>query len=127
MAYLFPLTPTMVGSALKYLRVNAGETALEWVTVSGAGDLLASNNLSDVASVATARTNLGLDTTANQTDSTDKRFMSDSQETKLDAVVLPTGTPDGTKYLRDDNTWQTVSGGSGLTQSQIMARISIGF
>lgn len=38
---------------------------------------------------------------------------------KLD---VPTGTPDGTKYLRDDNTWQPVSGGSGLTQPQVMAR-----
>lgn len=29
-----------------------------------------------------------------------------------------TGTPDGTKYLRDDNTWQAVVGGSGLSQAQ---------
>lgn len=38
-----------------------------------------------------------------------------------------TGTPDGTKYLRDDFTWQAVSGGSGLTQPQVMARLSMGF
>lgn len=38
-----------------------------------------------------------------------------------------TGTPDGTKYLRDDFSWQAVSGGSGLTQPQVMARLSIGF
>jgi hypothetical protein len=30
-----------------------------------------------------------------------------------------TGTPDGTKYLRDDFTWQAVAGGSGLTQQQV--------
>jgi hypothetical protein len=30
-----------------------------------------------------------------------------------------TGTPDGTKYLRDDFTWQVVSGGSGLSQQQV--------
>jgi hypothetical protein len=29
------------------------------------------------------------------------------------AYVTPTGTPDGTKYLRDDGSWQTVSGGGG--------------
>jgi hypothetical protein len=28
------------------------------------------------------------------------------------AVVTPTGTPDGTKFLRDDYSWQTSSGGS---------------
>ena len=31
----------------------------------------------------------------------------------------PTGVPDGTKYLRDDNSWQPISGGSGLTQQQV--------
>lgn len=59
-----------------------------WSTPAGGGggDLLAANNLSDVDNVATARTNLGLDTTANQTDSTNKRFMTDAQETKLDGI-----------------------------------------
>jgi hypothetical protein len=27
------------------------------------------------------------------------------------ATVTPTGTPDGTKFLRDDNSWQAASGG----------------
>lgn len=36
----------------------------------------------------------------------------------------PTGTPDGTKYLRDDNTWQPVSGGSGLSQAQVLTRLT---
>ena len=41
-------------------------------------------------------------------------------QTQLNAkLATPTGTPDGTKYLRDDNSWQTVSGGSGLSQQQI--------
>lgn len=86
-------TPTAyTGQSLKVVRVNAGETALEFVTLAGGGDMLAANNLSDVTNVATARTNLGLNTTANQTDSTDKRFMSDAQEAKLDAI---TGTNTG--------------------------------
>jgi hypothetical protein len=78
---------TYTGQSLKVARVNAGETALEFVTLAGGGDLLAANNLSDVANVSTARTNLGLNTTANQTDSTDKRFMTDAQETKLDGLT----------------------------------------
>lgn len=85
---------TYTGQSLKVVRVNAGETALEFVTLAGGGDMLAANNLSDVTNVATARTNLGLNTTANQTDSTDKRFMSDAQEAKLDGLI---GVTDGDK------------------------------
>ena len=36
----------------------------EWITAAGTGDLLAANNLSDLDSAATARTNLGLGTAA---------------------------------------------------------------
>ena len=47
-------------NALKVIRVNAGATAFELVTIAGGGDLLAANNLSDLLSAVTARTNLGL-------------------------------------------------------------------
>lgn len=59
------------------------ENDLPWVW-----DMLKSENLSWLANYATARTNLWLDTTANQTDSTDKRFMTDAQENKLDWIDL---------------------------------------
>ena len=49
------MAPT--STALQVLRANAGNTALEFAT-AGAGDLLAANNLDDVASAATSRTNL---------------------------------------------------------------------
>ena len=51
------------GNANKVVRVNAGATAFELVTLAGGGDLLAANNLSDLASAATARTNLSVPST----------------------------------------------------------------
>ena len=50
------------GNTLKVVRVNAGETAFELATAAGGGDLLAANNLSDVASATTSATNIGLGT-----------------------------------------------------------------
>jgi len=62
-------------------------------TILGAGDLVVGgvdatklailNNLSDLNNAGTARTNIGLDTTANQTDSSNKRFVTDAQLTVI--------------------------------------------
>jgi len=50
-----------VGSNGQFLKANsATSSGLEWATIAGGGDLLAANNLSDVASAATSRSNLGL-------------------------------------------------------------------
>lgn len=54
--------PSLTGNSLKYLRVNAGETAAEWATVTGGGDMLKTDNLSGLANYATARSNLGAST-----------------------------------------------------------------
>lgn len=86
------ILPSKTGNASKFLRVNAGETDYELATISGGGDLLASNNLSDVANTTTALNN-----------------------------ILPSQTGNNGKVLQTDGTntsWTTVSG-SGLTQMQI--------
>lgn len=70
------------GQVLK--KINADDYNLQWGTIAGGGDMLAANNLSDVVSAVTARTNLGINTTANQTDSANKRFITDAQEANLD-------------------------------------------
>lgn len=46
-----PLQPiaTLTGNGTKFLRVNAGETAVEYATVSGGGDALTTNPLSQFA------------------------------------------------------------------------------
>lgn len=46
------------GNGSKYVRVNAAANGFEVVTLAGGGDLVSTNNLSDVASVPTARNNL---------------------------------------------------------------------
>lgn len=48
-------------NASKYVRVNAAANGFEVVTLAGGGDMLAANNLSDLASAATARTNLDVE------------------------------------------------------------------
>ena len=43
-------------------------------------------------------------------------------DSKVPTVNLGGAGADNTKYLRGDQTWQTVSGGSGLTHPQVLTR-----
>ena len=113
-------------------------TGSAWVAayISGSGYLAAANNLSDLQSAATARTNLGLGTaattnstayaTAAQGATADTAYADrlkwDGGATGLTAAtgrtslglgtlatVSPTGTASTSTFLRGDNSWTTVS------------------
>jgi len=49
------------GSSGQFLKTQGSGLTPVWESLAGGGDLLASNNLSDVANAATARSNLGLE------------------------------------------------------------------
>lgn len=96
----------VAGDDQKVIKYNHGTTAFIYDTVSGGVSDGDKGDITVSASGATWTIDDGAVTAA---------------KTSI------TGTPDGTKYLRDDFTWQAVTGGSGLTQPQVMARLSIGF
>lgn len=52
---------------------------------------------------------------------TSGKYINDLSYSPASFQPAATGTPDGTKYLRDDNSWQPVASG-GLTSPQVLAR-----
>lgn len=72
------------GSINQFLKkASNADGDFSWTTIAGGGDLLAANNLSDLNSISTARTNLGLSTTANLSNSANKNFVTDAQLTVI--------------------------------------------
>lgn len=114
------------GTALQYLRVNSGATALEWATFA-----ITSANITDgqivnadvSGSAAIAYSKLALSgaivtgditdgTIANADVSGSAAIAFSKLNISLSNVLgLYTGTPDGSKFLRDDGSWQSIPGG----------------
>lgn len=82
------------GSALQYLRTNAGGTTLEWATfaITSANitdGVIVNADVSGSAAIAFSKLNIALS----------------------DVLGLYTGTPNGAKFLRDDGAWTAIPGG----------------
>lgn len=84
----------------KFLRED-GDGTCSWQSITGGGDMLAANNLSDVANAGTARTNLGVaigsDVQAHSAvlDATTASFTT-ADETKLDGIEASADVTDTT-------------------------------
>jgi hypothetical protein len=74
----------LTGEQGKILVVKATEDGFELVSLSGGGDMLSSNNLSDLTNIANARLELGLGTAAT-TDSTE--YATPAQGAKADSAL----------------------------------------
>lgn len=124
------ILPSKTGNTLKVLRVNAGETDYELSTIAAGGDLLAANNLSDLANAGTSRNNLGLGSVTNTSD--EGKPVSTAQQTALDlkanlASPTFTGTVGGiTKSMvglgSADNTTDAGKPVSSATQTALNAK-----
>lgn len=95
------------GEAGKFLKVNSGETAFELDSIAGGGDMLSTNNLSELVSASTARTNLGLGTAAT------KAFIDEDSMASDSATKVP--SQQSVKAYVDNNTVQSIQAGAGVS------------
>jgi len=101
-------------SAVNYGLLTATNHAVP-LGIYGTGDMLSTNNLSDVASAATSRTNLGLGSVDNTADTA--KPVSTAQQTALDLKAnLASPTFTGTPSLPTGTTGVTQSSGDNSTK-----------
>lgn len=105
---------TAVGTALQVLRTNAGATAMEWATPAGGGDLVSTNNLSDVANAGTSRTSLGVGTgDSPQFTAANIGHATDTTITRVSAGVI--AVEGNTIYAAGGTDVVVADGGTGLS------------
>ena len=96
-------------------KASGADYDTEWLT-GGGGGTPTSRTISTTAPLTG-----GGDLTANRTLAIDA-FTGDSGSGGAKGVVPAPGAGDAAKYLKGDGTWATVTGGSGLTQAEVLAR-----
>lgn len=136
MAYVKPSKlPDQTGNNGKYLKTDGTNTSWQTATGSGAawGDITGTlSSQTDLQSALDGKQAAGTYATgtgsANGTNTGDQVIsdatisttdITTNNATSLKHGFLPKLDNTGTKYLRDDGTWQTPTGGSGLAQYQV--------
>lgn len=113
------ITEGQLSSAVQ-TKLNAAAGTPDWSTITGKPAVIAAGATAAAAKAALALTkaDVGLDAVDNTSD--EAKPVSTATQAALDGKLdTPSGTADGTKFLRDDNTWQqvpsAVSGGGSLS------------
>jgi hypothetical protein len=110
----FPKLPAATGKFLK--------DDLTWAAIAGGGDLLASNNLSDVASAATARNNI----LPSKTGNTLKVLRVNAAETDYELATVSGGGVVGTTGQISYNNAGTMAGDGRLTFDNATGQLEVG-